>query len=61
MNNLAKNGVAILMISSDLPEIIGMADRIYVMREGKIAAEINHEEATQEKVISCATAAYVEK
>ncbi|MCL2880981.1 MAG: sugar ABC transporter ATP-binding protein, partial [Treponema sp.] len=57
MNDLAKNGVAILMISSDLPEIIGMADRIYVMRERKIVAEINHQEATQENVVSYATAA----
>jgi ribose transport system ATP-binding protein len=58
MNTLAKNGAAILMISSDLPEVIGMADRIYVMREGKIVADIDHSEATQEKVISCATAAH---
>jgi ribose transport system ATP-binding protein len=55
MNNLVKNGAAILMISSDLPEITGMSDRIYVMSEGKIAAELNHAEATQEKIIAYAT------
>ena len=52
MRELVKNGAAILMISSELPEILGMSDRIYVMREGKIAAEMSCEEATQEKVIA---------
>ncbi|HOV38645.1 MAG TPA: sugar ABC transporter ATP-binding protein [Spirochaetales bacterium] len=57
MNELVKNGAAILMISSELPEVIGMSDRIYVMRERKIVAELHHDEATQEKVIMYATAA----
>ncbi|MFA6504696.1 MAG: sugar ABC transporter ATP-binding protein [Treponemataceae bacterium] len=57
MNELLKRGSAILMISSELPEVIGMSDRIYIMREGKIVNELTHDEATQETVISCATAA----
>ena len=57
MNNLIRNGAAILMISSDLPEVIGMSDRTYVMREGHIVAEMDHKEATQEKVIEYALAA----
>jgi ribose transport system ATP-binding protein len=54
MNELVKKGKAILMISSELPEIIGMSDRIYIMRDGKIVKEISHEEATQELIISYA-------
>jgi ABC-type sugar transport system ATPase subunit len=45
------------MISSELPEIIGMSDRIYVMREGRIVAEIPHAEATQERIIRFAMGA----
>lgn len=52
MLELVKNGAAILMISSELPEILGMSDRIYVMREGDLVAELDREEATQEKVIA---------
>jgi len=50
MNNLAAQGVAILMISSELPEVLGMADRIVVVRDGRIAGEMDRTEATQEKV-----------
>ncbi|GAB4364219.1 MAG: sugar ABC transporter ATP-binding protein [Spirochaetales bacterium] len=57
MNELVKRGAAILMISSELPEVLGMSDRIYVMRERRIVAEISHQEASQEKVIRYATAA----
>jgi len=57
MNELVKRGAAILMISSELPEVIGMSDRIYIMREGGIVSEIDHKDATQESVIACATAA----
>jgi ribose transport system ATP-binding protein len=42
------------MISSELPEILGMSDRIIVMHEGHIAGEFTREEATQEKILSCA-------
>jgi ABC-type sugar transport system ATPase subunit len=57
MNGLVEEGAAILMISSELPEVIGMSDRIYVMREGRIAAEIPHTEATQEQIIEFAMGA----
>lgn len=55
MNNLVDKGVCIIMISSELPEILGMSDRILVMHEGEINGELSWEEATQEKVISYAT------
>ncbi len=54
MDQLANEGHAILMISSELPEIIGMSDRIYVMREGRIAGEFAHHEASQERILTCA-------
>ncbi len=50
INDLAAQGVAILMISSELPEVLGMADRIVVIRDGRIAGELGRSEATQEKV-----------
>ena len=53
IDNLAKQGVAILMISSELPELIGMSDRIYVMRRGTISAELTErEEFKQERILS---------
>ncbi len=55
MNRLAKSGVSILMISSDLPEILTIADRIYVMREGRMVAELDHKEVSQERIISYAS------
>lgn len=55
MNELVSKGVAVIMISSELPEVLGMADRIMVMHEGKKAKELNMEKATQEKVIYYAT------
>lgn len=54
MNKLVDEGVAILMISSDLPEVLGMSDRILVMNEGRIAGELARSEATQEKVMALA-------
>ncbi len=54
MGELVKRGAAILMISSELPEILGMSDRVIVMREGRIAAEFTRAEASQEKILSCA-------
>lgn len=50
ISELAQRGLAILMISSELPEILGMSDRILVMREGRIVAEFSREEATQEVI-----------
>lgn len=55
VNTLAENGVSIIMISSELPEIIGMVDRVLVMHEGKITGEITKEEMTQEKIMHYAT------
>jgi rhamnose transport system ATP-binding protein len=50
MGTLVERGLAILMISSELPEILGMSDRILVMREGRLVAEFSREEADQEEV-----------
>jgi ribose transport system ATP-binding protein len=52
MNQLTARGVGIIMISSELPEILGMSDRIIVMHDGKITAVLDAREATQEKVLS---------
>ena len=54
MTQLAEEGKAIIMISSEMPEIIGMSDRIYVMRDRKIVKELKAEEATQELILSYA-------
>jgi rhamnose transport system ATP-binding protein len=54
MSDLANEGRAILMISSEIPEIIGMSDRILVMNEGVIVSEITRDEATQEKILTAA-------
>ncbi|MEE8564380.1 MAG: D-xylose ABC transporter ATP-binding protein, partial [Atribacterota bacterium] len=50
-NQLAKQGVGILMISSELPEILAMADRIFAMRRGAVTAEYRRGETTQEKLL----------
>ncbi|MBN2393891.1 MAG: sugar ABC transporter ATP-binding protein [Anaerolineae bacterium] len=55
MSKLASEGMAILMISSELPEVLGMSDRILVMREGHMTAHFTRTEATQEKILSAAT------
>jgi ribose transport system ATP-binding protein len=57
MSQLAKRGIGILLISSELPEIVGMSDRIIVMREGRITGELSRAEATEEKIMRFATAA----
>jgi rhamnose transport system ATP-binding protein len=51
---LARSGVAVLMISSELPEVLGVADRVLVMREGRLAAEFAHADATEEVIMSAA-------
>jgi len=56
LSTLAQQGVAILMISSELPEVLGMADRVLVMREGRLTGELSREEATPESVMRAATA-----
>lgn len=54
MSDLAEQGVAIIMISSELPEVLGMSDRVIVMREGRTVKEINRAEATEELVMQYA-------
>jgi len=54
MTELAAQGVAILMISSELPEILGMSDRIAVMHGGTIVSTLDRSEATQEKILALA-------
>lgn len=55
MNELAERGVAIIVVSSDLPEVMSISDRVIVVREGKISGEVMKAEATQEKIMSLAT------
>jgi ribose transport system ATP-binding protein len=55
MNELTGHGVAIIMVSSELPEVLGMSDRIVVVHEGRITGELSREEATQEKIMTLAT------
>ena len=55
MNNLVEQGVSIIMISSELPELLNMSDRIIIMREGVISGELSAEEATEETVMAYAT------
>ncbi|BDG32395.1 xylose ABC transporter ATP-binding protein [Parageobacillus thermoglucosidasius] len=55
INELAGQGVGIVLISSELPEVMGMSDRILVMSEGRITGEFSRENATQEKIMACAT------
>ena len=54
LNNMIAAGKSVIMVSSELPEALGMADRIYVMNEGKIKGVLNKEEATQEKIMHLA-------
>ncbi len=54
MRGLAEKGTGILMISSELPEILGMSDRILVMRDGAIAGELSKDEATEESILRLA-------
>jgi ABC-type multidrug transport system ATPase subunit len=56
INQLAKQGVAILMVSSELPEILGMSDRIMVIGSGRVQGFLDREEATEEKIMELATA-----
>lgn len=55
MNDLTKQGVSIIMVSSELPEILGMSDRVLVIHEGKLANVLNKSEATQENIMQSAT------
>lgn len=53
MNQLVNSGKSVVMISSEMPELLGMCDRIYIMNEGRIAGEVSASEATQELIMSC--------
>jgi rhamnose transport system ATP-binding protein len=55
LDELVSQGVAVLMISSELPEILGMADRILVLREGRLVAEMPREAATEASIMRAAT------
>ena len=53
INDLVAAGKSVVMISSELPEVIGMSDRIYIMNEGKFVGEMRSDEATQESIMAC--------
>ena len=55
MNKLVEQGMSILMLSSELPEVLGMSDRVYIVASGRIAGEMPTSEATQEKIMQLAT------
>lgn len=52
---MARNGVAVIMISSEMPEVLGMSDRIMVMHEGRVTGFLDRSEATQVKVMDLAS------
>ena len=54
MAELAEKGIGIIMVSSDLPEIIGMSDRVIVMKEGRVSGELNREELEEDKIMKYA-------
>src|SRR6266545_2550563 len=55
INQLAETGLAIVLVSSELPEVLGLSDRVIVLHEGHLTGEFKREEATAEAVMSCAT------
>src|SRR5436309_10676370 len=55
INRLAESGLAIVLVSSELPEVLGMSDRVIVLHEGRVTGEFTRAEATPEAVMSCAT------
>ena len=55
MNEMVQDGITIIMISSELPEFIGMCDRAYTMYEGRITGELQREELTQENIMKLVT------
>jgi ABC-type sugar transport system ATPase subunit len=55
VRQLASSGIAVLMISSELPEVIGMSDRVIVMREGLTVGELTGGDITEEKIMQLAT------
>ena len=55
INKLAQAGMAIVLVSSELPEVLGLSDRVIVLHEGKLTGEFTREQATPEKVMAAAT------
>ena len=55
INRLAESGLAIVLVSSELPEVLGLSDRVIVLHEGRVTGEFARSEATPEAVMSCAT------
>ena len=55
MSQPGKEGIGILMISSEMPEIIGMSDRVVVLCQGRVTGEFTRAEMTQENIMTCAT------
>ena len=55
INKLAEAGLAIVLVSSELPEVLGLSDRVLVLREGRVTGEFTRAEATPEKVMAAAT------
>ena len=53
INDLVKSGKGVIVISSEMEEVIGTSDRIYVLNEGRIKGELSKEEATQENIMKC--------
>jgi rhamnose transport system ATP-binding protein len=61
MGALAAQGIAMLMISSELPEILAMSDRVLVMREGHLAAQFGKDEMSAERIMAAATGQVLEE
>jgi ABC-type sugar transport system ATPase subunit len=57
IDRVAQKGIAILLISSELPEILGMSDRVLVMRDGAVVGEFSRTEATEERLVALAAGA----
>jgi ABC-type sugar transport system ATPase subunit len=55
LNRLTADGAALLMVSSDLPELVGMSDRVVVLSAGRVVGRLSHDTLTAENVIACAT------
>jgi D-xylose transport system ATP-binding protein len=55
INNLARAGLAIVLVSSELPEVLGLSDRVLVLHEGRVTGEFARTEASPEKIMACAT------
>jgi ABC-type sugar transport system ATPase subunit len=55
INKLARSGIAIVLVSSELPEVLGLSDRVIVLHEGRVTGEFTRATATPEKLMACAT------